>query len=393
MSRQTPESVSLHVVERLRGACRRAIWADQFVRTSYLGLTTIHLLLGVATTGVELPAPTLAALVFLAACFHVHIFLFNDVIDLEVDATQPRRANYPLVRGLRGEGVSRERALFIAWLAAALAVATAWCIGANRNAWLALAAGFVLIDVYNVWGKRFPVPPVTDAIQGLGWWGLVLFGVFIAAPDTSLREITDRALPLLAYSMGFTMLVTGVHGGLRDLVNDLAHGRINTAIFLGALPDTSSADATAVQSSWTVVGFAYAVLALMFWPSFGFVAEAAHFASAGWQRTAAVAMVLACIANVILIWHVVKPIEPQRDAWVSADLVVLLVPAPLLYFLSALPPTSLEWLAGLLFTAPLVIQKGFMKRLLAWLDGFDAPLATQRTAAADLTARSSSNRG
>jgi 4-hydroxybenzoate polyprenyltransferase len=382
VSRGTPEPVGPHVIERLRGACRRAIWADQFVRTGYLGLTEIHLLLGVASTGAALSAPRLAALAFLAACFHVHIFLLNDVIDLEVDATQPRRANHPLVRGLRGEGVSRERALVITWLAAALAVATAWWIGANQNAWLSLAAGFVLIDVYNVWGKRFPVPPVTDAIQALGWWGLVLFGVFAASPSESLAQISDRALPLLALSFGFTVLVTGVHGGLRDLVNDLAHGRTNTAIFLGARPDTSSPDATAVQSSWAVVGFAFAVLALMFWPSLGFVAEPAHFASAGWQRAAAIVMALIFVANVFLVWRVVKPVEAQRDAWVSADLFGLLLPAPLLYFLSALPPTSLKWLAGLLFAVPLAFQTRFMKSLLAWLDRFGTPLATVRTAAA-----------
>ncbi len=385
--RRPPGPAAPFWVEWLRGACRQAIFADRLVRTTYFGLTTTHLLLGAATARAELAAPTLAALVLLAACFHVHIFLMNDVIDLEVDATAPRRADHPLVRGLRGDGVGRRSALAIAWLAAALAALLCFCIGAERNAWLALCAAFLLIGIYNVWGKRCPVPPVTDVIQGLGWWGLVLCGVFVGDPRASLLEIADRTLPMLAFSMGFTVLITGIHGGLRDLVNDVAHGRTNTAIFLGAEPAAIAArsprpaDDTAVASSWTVVVFAYAVLALMFSPSVAFLGEPAHFSSDAARQLAAVAMALLFAANCALLWRVVKPVEARRDAWMSAHSVVLLVPPIVLYLLSALPSPGLAWLVAVLFVAPLCVQARFMKRLLARLDRYDAPLRSERAAA------------
>jgi len=385
---RTPGPAAPFWVEWLRGACRRAIFADRLVRTTYFGLTTTHLLLGAATTRTELPASTLAALVLFAACLHVHIFLMNDVIDLEIDATQTRRADHPLVRGLRADGgLSRRTALAIAWLAAALAVLLSACIGAGRSAWLALGAAFLLIGIYNVWGKRWPVPPVTDVIQGLGWWGLVLYGVFVAKPGASLAEIADRTLPLLAFSMGFTVLITGIHGGLRDLVNDVAHGRTNTAAFLGAEPAAIASataghvDPTAVRSCWRVVCFAYAVLALMFWPSIAFVGEPAHFGGAAAQQLAAAGMALLFAANCALLWWVVKPVEARRDAWMSAHSVVLLAPPVVLYLLSALPSPPLAWLVALSFVAPLGIQTRFMKRLLAFLERYDAPLRSDHPAA------------
>lgn len=375
------------LVELLRGACRRAIWMDRFVRTTYFGLTTMHVLLGAAAAQGEVSGTVVACLVLVAACFHVHIFLMNDVIDLEVDATQPRRAEHVLVRGLRGDGVSKRSALVIAWIGAALVVALTLFLGAGRNAWLALAGAFAFIGVYNLWGKRFPVPPLTDFVQGVGWWGLILYGLWIVDPDAGLDAIANRTLPLLAFSMGFTLLITGVHGGLRDLVNDSAHGRTNTSIFLGARPAVTAgatpSDQTAVLSSWGVVAYSYAVLVLMFWPTFGFVGEASHFASGSMQMATAVAMAGIFAANCALIWHVVKPVESRRDAWASGHSVFFLLPAIVLYLLSSLPSPLLKWLVGLLFWVPLAFQARFMTYALRFLDQFAAPLPAAHVAGAE----------
>jgi 4-hydroxybenzoate polyprenyltransferase len=366
----------------LRRACRGAIFADRLVRTTYFGLTTTHLLLGAALAAAGISPERLALLVLLAACFHVHIFLMNDVIDLEVDATAPRRANHPLVLGLRGEGVSRRSALAIAWLAALLSALLCAALRASPGAWLALGAAFGLIGVYNVYGKHCPVPPVTDAIQGLGWWGLVWFGALAIAPRISLAEIADRGLPLFAFSMGFTVLITGIHGGLRDLVNDAAHGRTNTALFLGALPSAPGAGAsdTAVRSSPAVAAYAGAVLVLMFWPCVAFLGDPAHFRSEGTRLWTGVAVALVFAANCALSWRVVKPREPRRDAWMSAHSVVLLSPPLVLYLPSALLPPRLAWLVAGLFVVPLCFQSRFAQRLLARLDREDAP-AHERQAA------------
>jgi hypothetical protein len=84
-------------------------------------------------------------------------------------------------------------------------------------------------------------------------------------------------------------------------------------------------------------------------------------------------MTLLFLANAVLIWRVVRPLEPRRDAWMSGQSVFLLVPPVVLYLLSAIPPESLEALIAALFLAPLGFQSRFMKRLLAWLDRFEAP--------------------
>ena len=367
----------------LGGACRKAIFADQLVRTTYFGLTTTHLLLGAALAGVAIADGTLALLLLVAACFHVHIFLMNDVIDLPVDATAPRRANHPLVRGLRGEGgVSKRSALAAAWLAAALELPLGVALGASPGAWLALGAAFLLIGIYNLYGKRCPVPPVTDVIQGLGWWGLVLFGALAIAPGISLAELADRGLPLLAFSMGFTVLITGIHGGLRDLVNDAAHGRTNTAIFLGGAPAEPGAGSTdtSVRSSPAVAAFAYAVLSLMFWPSVAFLREPGHFSSDAVRELTSVALALVFAANCALLWRVVKPLEPRRDAWVSAQAVTLLAPPLVLYLPSALLSPRLTCIVAGLFVVPLLLQARFMQSLAARLERERAPARAQRAA-------------
>src|SRR4029077_10201067 len=48
--------------------------------------------------------------------------------------------------------------------------------------------------------------------------------------------ITRATLPAVAYGATFIFLINGVHGGLRDLVNDLRCGMATTASFLGARP-------------------------------------------------------------------------------------------------------------------------------------------------------------
>jgi hypothetical protein len=206
-------------------------------------------------------------------------------------------------------------------------------------------------------------------------------------PDAGLDAISDRTLPLLAFSMGFTLLITGVHGGLRDLVNDLAHGRTNTSIFLGARPaatvGATPSDQTAVLSSWGVVAYAYAVLVLMFWPTFDFVGETSHFASGSMQMATAVAMAGIFAANCALIWRVVKPVESRRDAWASGHSVFFLLPAIVLYLLSSIPTPLLKWVVGFLFWAPLAFQARFMSYALNFLDHLAAPLPTANAGRAE----------
>ena len=90
---------------------------------------------------------------------------------------------------------------------------------------------------YNLWGKRCPVPPLTDLVQGIAWGSLAIYAAYVlgAAP-------VPMTWMVAAYAVGYTLFMNGVHGGLRDLVNDVGRGARTTAIFLGARPAPDGGD-------------------------------------------------------------------------------------------------------------------------------------------------------
>src|SRR6185295_6389335 len=97
-------------------------------------------------------------------------------------------------------------------------------------------------------------PPATDMIQGLGWGTLALMGALVGG-----GRLSWLAVLAAAHGAGFLFLINGVHGGLRDLGNDLACGMKTTAIYYGAqpLPGGGARSSRGVQQfAW----FAFAVL-------------------------------------------------------------------------------------------------------------------------------------
>jgi len=94
-----------------------------------------------------------------------------------------------------------------------------------------LGAAFLSLMIYNLYGKRCPLPLFTDIVQAVGWCALVLFGAFVFAPRAEANTMW-----LLAYVFVYILLINGIHGGVRDLANDLAHHARTTAIWLGARP-------------------------------------------------------------------------------------------------------------------------------------------------------------
>jgi 4-hydroxybenzoate polyprenyltransferase len=96
---------------------------------------------------------------------------------------------------------------------------------------VALATAFCLMTAYNLWGKRTPFPPLTDLVQGLGWGALALYGAAVAGRWTALTGF------VVGFIVVLIVLANGVHGSLRDLVNDRRHGVRSTALLMGAWPD------------------------------------------------------------------------------------------------------------------------------------------------------------
>ncbi len=77
--------------------------ADRLVRLHFLVFTSQLVIFGLAAAtvhGAATPAwPRLLGIFAVGLAFHVFAYVFNDVIDLPVDRTQPRRAGDPLVKG------------------------------------------------------------------------------------------------------------------------------------------------------------------------------------------------------------------------------------------------------------------------------------------------------
>ncbi|NJM07624.1 UbiA family prenyltransferase, partial [Candidatus Gracilibacteria bacterium] len=220
-----------------RNALRRcdnnmATWAldaYRFYRFSAFGATATLPLLGAATVAPHSSPTAIGALLLVAALFHGFAYVHNDIVDLHIDRTQSLRRDYPLVRGAIGVGQ--------AW---AFVVLSVLGLGIVVFVAMPMAAPFALLAVlcmfgYNRWGKRCRWPLLTDALQGIGWAALIVFGAI--ASGGSLRSL---GWYLVAYEVALILLVNGVHGGLRDLANDRVCGVRSTAIWLGARSEGGS---------------------------------------------------------------------------------------------------------------------------------------------------------
>jgi 4-hydroxybenzoate polyprenyltransferase len=272
-----------------------AAFADlyHFFRVSAFGATAVLPLLGAGSADPKLPPRRTLGLLAVATAFHAFAYVHNDVCDLPLDRTQPRRAMYPLVRGQ----ISPRAALAVALACVPLAfiLHERLVAGASRpraftasrphgphgltpRAYLALA--FALMAAYNRWGKRCPFPPLTDLLQALGWAALLRYGAAAAECQRPSRPASGAALIRLlgAYELLLIMMVNGLHGALRDLANDAAGGARTTAILFGA---QARADG-GIQVPPALIAYAgllqAALIALPFWAVAANSAGQAHSA-------------------------------------------------------------------------------------------------------------------
>jgi 4-hydroxybenzoate polyprenyltransferase len=243
---------------------------NQLIRFHFFGFSSSVALMGLAS--VE-PAPSLRqVLVVLASTFAFHVFAYvqNDVIDLEVDRTQALRRDDLLVTGR----IAPAHAMAAALLQLPLSLLLLWWHGAPPSCLAVVVAGYALMTVYNVYGKRCPFPPLTDFVQGVSWGTLALVGGMSTGRGASLLTLLAAA-----HGCGFLFLINGVHGGLRDLGNDLACGMRTTAILFGARPLAGGE----ARSSGALRGFAWTAWLLLVEPwGVAFAVNAFGYDDAAW---------------------------------------------------------------------------------------------------------------
>jgi len=196
-----------------------------FMRFEYMTFAAILPLIGASSVSATLSGRQIFGLIAVAVSFHIYVSLLNDVADLRLDRINPLRAAYPLVRG----AILPSQALTLVCVQIPIAVAlTVWLRGSGW-AYVSLALGIGLMTVYDLFGKRLPLPPLVDVMQGAGFGAMVLFGAAIAGSPTRLTLIVFLLVVVW-------MVLTNLLGGLRDLNTDLQFGVNTTPIFLGARP-------------------------------------------------------------------------------------------------------------------------------------------------------------
>ncbi|MGA7270722.1 MAG: UbiA family prenyltransferase, partial [Acidimicrobiia bacterium] len=187
-----------------------------------MGITILYPLVGIATTTGRARVGDWTKLVILGVLFHIYADVANDVADLPIDGTDPRRGRDPIVR----RQVSAPWGLWIALtplpLMALLLFDQPIPVAAT------LATGVGLLGIYNIAGKTIPIPFVADFTQGAGWAALVFVGAEIGGGSTPTTWLAA------SFVVVFVAMVNGVHGAVRDVENDRLAGAKTTAVILGA---------------------------------------------------------------------------------------------------------------------------------------------------------------
>jgi hypothetical protein len=223
------------------------------------------------------------------------------------------------------------------------------------------------MTVYNLYGKRCPCPPLTDFAQGLGWASLAVYAALVLDPGRRSHDwLVVGAVAL--FGVGFILLISGIHGGLRDLVNDRAHGRPTTARFLGSGTDETTGEVTTSRGTRS---YAFAVHSAMFVLPALIVLDAAprRFAQGlalAFEERAylGAVLVIVLLSSHWVLARVVHEREPQRERWISTWGPVVMQ-APLLGFAPALAASPLIALV-IAFYAPLLSTRQFLIRLVRY---------------------------
>lgn len=309
---------------------------DGVLRIHFVFFSLLLPLLGAASVRRDLSTGDIASLAAIGLCFHVFAYVLNDVVDLPIDRTQPRRRHDPLVRGAIRPG--QALALALATVPLGVAVTLAPPLGAGGAAVLALLIGFGCMAIYDLYGKRAAFPPLTDAVQGVAWGSLVLVGArSVGGAATALTWLAA------AHAALFILLINGIHGGLRDLPNDLARGARTTAIAFGARPRPDGG----IDVPPAVVAFALTVTALVLAvDAAGLWRNAFGYAPATRGLMLAVFGALA-VAAVALLGVVLRPHGAAWPFGFRLHLFLVLMLLPIL-FVPTLPNAILATLGALL---------------------------------------------
>lgn len=340
---------------------RGLVGLDGLIRIHGLGFTLVWPALAAVAV-----APdawwTMSGLVVVCFAFNVYGYLLNNVVDLPVDRTHPARGGQWLVTG----AVSTRTALTIVGPQVPLMLAAHWLFGFPWAAvsWLGAAVG--LITLYDLFGKRCPIPLMMDVSLALSGVALTLYGV------AATGRAANATAGWVAFSSAvYLLFINAFHNDLRDVDNDTAARQQRTAAFFGSrgvrdgrvhVPGLMALYGAALQA----LLIAAAVAA---WRSPG-----AAIAQGGGRGV--VLLALLALGNVALFAGLLRARQPLWDGIRLAHIFAL--PLPLVAALAgSFDARSVALLASAYLLPPLVLPSG--QRLIHGLLGRSAtPAGTAR---------------
>jgi len=314
----------------------------RFGHVAIWGYTAVLPLIGAGTAAGHVTGWQVVGLLGTAVAYHLFAYLLNDLIDLPLDKTQPSRQNYPLVSGL----VTARQVRI--WVVAQLPILLFlwWMLGAGSLALLSLAWAVGGMTLYNVVGKRSPLPPLTDLVQGSSWAAFLLFGAFVVG------QPTPQTWMAAAFIIVYILLVNGINGSLRDLANDFAFGARTTALWLGARPFPP--DQFAISNRLRFYAYFWQFVLILLAPLLPVVDKfplSPDEELAWWMRLLFIMLSTQCF---LALWHSTRQSSSniEREPWLMANNIWML----LLLFTAVLPLTDplTRWAIILAFTLPLL---------------------------------------
>lgn len=158
--------------------------------------------------------------------FHMTFYGMNDVTDYELDKLLGRKDDHPLVRG----EISRRTALVITLLHTTGVFVIEWLSGTTLPLMILLMVACGGVIIYDVFSKRNRFPPLTDAIESIGFTALSLYGAMKVGVPGPLSY-------MLAITFGvFLNFITGSFLGIVDVVGDTKGKAVTTPIWFGTRP-------------------------------------------------------------------------------------------------------------------------------------------------------------
>ena len=278
--------------------------------------------------------------------FHMTFYGFNDVTDYHLDKVLGRKDDHPLVRG----DMTRRTALLIAIAHTASVFIIEALSGTTLQLMLLLAFACGGVIIYDVFSKRNSFPPLTDAIESVGFIALALYGATKVGVPNSLSWT-------LAITYGIFMnFITGSFLGIVDVVGDLKGKALTTPIWFGTRPIDGSA-LPHIPRTLTIFGLSQivALIVINFLP---LLRNDFEYSS----TLQFVLMGILSAVSIAIFWHtirfIVSGVKWQKMPQ-DSDLDLLAVYSVLILGVSYLPYLSLGWLVllAVCVLTPLVISK------------------------------------